>query len=60
MSDQNTPYHWYGVIHVVPGQTRSQLYEHLRGWVLGEVERLKGSALNRPTTIFFALEPDQL
>lgn len=49
-----------GVIHVVPGQTRKEIYDHLRGVILGEVERQTGSPMDDPVTIFFSLEPDQL
>lgn len=48
-----------GVITVVPGQTRHQVYNTLRDQVLGEVQRQTGVPMDTPATIFFALEPDQ-
>ena len=49
-----------GDIETVQGQTRSQVYDHLRGWVLGEIRRQTGSSMDSPATVFFSLEPDRL
>jgi hypothetical protein len=51
---------WTGVVAITPGQTRSQVYDQLKRWLLEEIQRQTGSPMENPATIFFSIEPEQI
>lgn len=49
-----------GLIEVLPGETRSQIYDRCLEHVLFQLQEKTGHTMQIPAPVFFSLEPDQL